>query len=103
MKNKINNERIKTIVKSVDLKIPYEIENKINKKIYRQKNFIHGFNWTPVLLTLLLLVAGIFFSLENKESFNIRNEIKIEYELKGKNIKIIWVKKKDFSLRRIKQ
>ncbi|MCK5003555.1 MAG: hypothetical protein KAS21_00605 [Candidatus Aminicenantes bacterium] len=115
MNKKIKDEDIKVILNSMDFDIPSEIDAKVNEMIYSE-NLPAGFfkkllrtsnpfiKWVPAFASILLLITlGLIQLNRNAPERKPLSEIKIEYELKDKNIKIIWVKKENFLLRRLKK
>ena len=115
MNNKIGDEDIKHGLNSLNFDIPLDVEKRVNSLIDKERqnqnyfwSFINRINpfikWAPAYLTLfLLMIFGVSHVKKNPDQSNYPKEIKIEYELKDKNIKIIWVKKQNFSLRRIEK
>ncbi|MEN8154666.1 MAG: hypothetical protein ABFR75_11655 [Acidobacteriota bacterium] len=115
MKNRINDNDIKLGVKSLNFDIPSDVVSKVNNLIVEREqtrnyfwkhiNFANPFiKWAPAYLTLfLVLIMGTFPLKKDPDLSKLTTEIKIEYELKDKNIKILWVKKQNFLLRRLKK
>ena len=109
---RISDERISRLVRSVTYDIPPYVEDKIEQAI---TNWGKGkrparrwaFAWYPAaaVLAAAILIAALFvirpFTGSGIEPAPI-TEIRTEFELKDKNIKIIWFQKKDFELRRTK-
>ncbi|MCK5221485.1 MAG: hypothetical protein KAR14_07895 [Candidatus Aminicenantes bacterium] len=115
MNNKISDEDIKRSLNSLNFDIPPDIEKRVDDLIDKEgqnqnyfRSFVNRINpfikWVPAYLALfLLMIFGVSHLKKNPEQSNYPKEIKIEYELKDKNIKIIWIKKQNFSLRRIEK
>ena len=109
---KIDDEMISTLVRSVQYKVPDSVEEQINASIAETKTgkprlFKRPLFWYPVSAVaamVIIAVLVIFQPFVNKESIDTGTpitEIKTEFELRDKNIKILWVQKKDFKLRKI--
>ena len=108
----INDEDIKNVMNSLKTEIPEELDKKINEMIPNEVvsrgsagSFFTKMNpflkWSPAFISVIFLMVLGFFQLrtnipENKPM----KEIRIEYEIKDKNIKILWVKKEGFLLKR---
>lgn len=115
MKNKISDKEIKRGVNSLTFDIPSDVDKKVNSLViereqkrnyfWRSLNISNPFiKWAPAYLTLfLVLILGTFPLKKDPGLSKLPTEIKIEYELKDKNIKILWVKKQNFLLRRLKK
>ena len=115
MKNKINDNDIKRGVNTLNFDIPSNVDKKVNSLIvdreqkrnyfWRSLKMTNPFiKWAPAYLTLfLVLILGTFPLKKEHGQSKLLTEIKIEYELKDKNIKILWVKKQNFLLRRLKK
>ena len=115
MNKRIKDEDIRDVLDSPNFDIPFEIDKKVNEIIYSES--IHtGFlrrifrtsnpiiKWLPAFASvLLIMVLGLVQLNRDVPERKPLSEIKIEYELKDKNIKIIWVKKENFLLRRQKK
>ncbi len=115
MKNKIGDKDIKRGVNSLDFEIPSDVERRVHNLIFdegKKRNYSWKFlnisnsfvKWAPAYLTLfLVLILGTFPLKKDPGLSKLPTEIKIEYELKDKNIKILWVKKQNFLLGRLKK
>ncbi|MCK4761669.1 MAG: hypothetical protein KAW12_05670 [Candidatus Aminicenantes bacterium] len=112
-KHELDDERIVALVGAVKYKIPQPVEERLNRAIAgweQEKKTVRrrSFSWYPVaaaLAAVFILVAALFvirpFAGGSAAPPPI-TEIRTEFELKDKNIKIIWFQKKDFKLRRKK-
>jgi hypothetical protein len=109
-KKKIDDEMISTLVRSVQYKIPDSIEEQVNASMVETKTgkpwlFKRPLFWYPVSAAAAMVIIAtlvIFQPVVNKETIDQGTpitEIKTEFELRDKNIKILWVQKKDFKLR----
>lgn len=107
---KIDDEMISTLVRSVQYKVPDHVEEQINASMAEAKTgkprlFKRSLFWYPlsaVAVMVIIAVLVIFQPFVQKETIDPRTpitEIKTEFELRDKNIKILWVQKKDFILR----
>lgn len=109
---KIDDEKISQLVRSVKYDLPSYVEDRLertianwgkDKKISRKWSL----SWYPAAAALAaaIIIAALFifqpFVKNSTETAPI-TEIRTEFELKDKNIKIIWFQKKDFELRRKK-
>lgn len=108
---KIDDEKISRLVQAVQYEVPPVVEDRLNRSLVNwgksktvpRSRFL---SWRPaaVVLAATILIAALFtfqpFKKNTAEPDPI-SEIRTEFELKGKNIKIIWFQKKDFKLRRI--
>jgi len=107
-KNKIDDESIADLVRSVRYEIPGAVEAKVTAAMDKKKNVPRtgrSFLWYPVSAVLaMLIIVSVFifrpFVGNRVESPTPITEIKTELELADKNIKIIWVQKENFKLRR---
>jgi len=107
-KNKIDDALISGLVRSVRVEIPGTVEAKVTAALHKTKNVPRtgrSFLWYPVsaVLAMLIVVSVFIFRPFIKNSADIPapiTEIKTELELADKNIKIIWIQKNDFKLRR---
>lgn len=109
---RIDDENISRLVRSVKYDIPPVVEDKIDHAItnwgkVKKPSRRWAFTWYPAAaaLTAAIVIAALFvirpFTGSSIEPAPI-TEIRTEFELKDKNIKIIWFQKKDFELRRKK-
>lgn len=107
---KIDDEMISTLVRSVQYKVPDSVEEQINASIAKTKArktwlFKRPLLWYPVsAASVLVIIAAlvIFQPFVNKTGIDHGTpitEIKTQFEIRDKNIKILWVQKKDFKLR----
>lgn len=107
-KNKIDDELIADLVRSVRYEIPGAVEAKVSAALHRKKKVPRAGRslvWYPVsaVLAMLIVVSVFIFQPFIKNSADTPapiTEIKTELELADKNIKIIWVQKENFKLRR---
>ncbi len=110
-KNKIDDLLISDLVRSVKYEIPVTVEAKVTAAMNRKKKAPRtgrSFVWYPVSAVLAMLIIVSFFIFQPFAGNRIATpaaptsitEIKTELELADKNIKIIWVQKEDFKLRR---
>lgn len=107
MNKKIDN-MISDIVKSVEHKIPETIETQLIHKIKKVKHKKGSARkkyllWYPVTAMATILVGILLLRPFQRAQINTESpitEIRTEFEIKDKNIKIIWFQKKDFKLRR---
>lgn len=109
---KIDDHKISSLVQSVKYKIPEAVEDKINSAIEESKTiksrsrfFKKPLLWYPVSLTaalLIILTLSILINplIEKKPALQKPpiSEIRTQFEIKEKNIKILWIQKKDFQL-----
>ena len=109
MRNKFKDEDIKKVMDSLQSDIPAELDILINDKIREEIRSPGSFfsRLNPLLKWSPALAAGIFLIFlssthTTRDVLEERpmKEIRIEYELKDKNIKILWVKKEGFTLKR---
>jgi hypothetical protein len=105
-KNKIDelDTLISTHVRSVQYKIPDSVEGKVNAAILKEKKPLLWFRVSlSAAAAALVLIAVVFifqpFLRDPGEQVSPITEIKTEFELTDKNIKILWVQKKDFELK----
>jgi hypothetical protein len=109
---KLDDEMISALVRSVKYKIPDTVEESIDEAIdqaaakkKRARQFKRPLLWYPVSVAAALAIIAVllvFQSFVDKkpiEPADLISEIKTEFELKDKNIKILWVQKKDFNLK----
>ncbi len=109
-KKKLDDEMISTLVRSVQYKIPDHVEEQVNASMAKTlpgkpRWFKKSWFWYPVSAAAAMVIIAalvIFQPLVNKETVDPGapiTEIRTHFELKDKNIKILWVQKKDFKLR----
>ena len=109
-KKKIDDEMISTLVRSVHYKIPDRVEEQVNASMAKTKTgktrlFNRPLLWYPVSAAAAMVIIAalvIFQPFDNKKTIDPGTsitEIKTQFELRDKNIKILWVQKKDFKLR----
>lgn len=100
----LDDQKISDLVQSVRYKIPYPLDEKVTAAIIKP-------HYSPLWLRLSLSTAILtilvvaVFALQSyfkaaTETVSPITEIKTQFELNDKNIKILWVHKKDFKLRR---
>ena len=107
-KNKIDDALISGLVRSVRVEIPGTVEAKVTAAMHKTEKVPRtgrSFLWYPVsaVLAMLIIVSVFIFQpfVRNRvESPTPISEIRTELELADKNIKIIWVQKENFKLRR---
>ena len=106
MFNKKNiDEEICRLVQSVEAQIPAKIENELKTKTETLKPK-HGI-WSKRLVlplgvvssaAMIIMIVLFLFSPVQKTSDTLISEIYTEFEIKDKNINIIFVQRKDFNL-----
>ena len=108
----VDDEKISSLVRSVKFKIPGYVERRIDDAIdlavsqqsVKQKNK-RLVLWYPlsaaaaIAIIIVLLILQPFAAKNPPEPNPQITEIKTQFELKDKNIKILWVQKKDFELK----
>jgi negative regulator of sigma E activity len=113
MMDKINNNKIdeldaviSTHVRSVQYKIPDSVEERVNAAILKEKKPLMWFRVSVsaaaaalVLLAVVFIFQPFLSNTNTGEPVSAIMEIKTEFELTDKNIKILWVQKKDFELK----
>lgn len=105
-KNKIDDQRISKLVQSVSFKIPETVEARVTAAMNKKKKtrrVLEPYLWYPVSAVLAMIIIAAIFVFQpimknSAEEVTPITEIKTEFELTDKNIKIIWVQKKDFKL-----
>jgi len=106
MNNSRFDKKIKNLTKSREETIPSYIENELNNKIEKIDKSKKTFNRKKIIVlvnaiaAVFLLIAFFIFYPADKNNKKSISEIKTKIIIPGKNIKIIWVQKKDFKLRR---
>ena len=108
---KIDDEMISNLVRSVRYKVPDRVDEQLKASMAKIETgkprlFKRPLFWYPVSAAAMVIIAilVIFQPFVNRESIDTGapiTEIKTEFELRDKNIKILWVQKKDFKLRKI--
>ena len=109
-KLEIDDEIISSLVQSVQYRVPAHVEEEVNAAMMKTREeksrwARRPLMWYPVsmaaatALILALLIFQPFMEKKAAEPVKPISEIKTVFELKDKNIKILWVQKKDFSLR----
>jgi hypothetical protein len=111
MARKINDQMIADLVGSVERPVPNHTDARLKRRLQKERLKAGGkksrsYLWLPVpaftaLLLLLFFILPLVNNQEVKEGSDIQ-EIKTEFFIKDKNIKIMWFSKKDFNLRRKK-
>ena len=107
---KIDDEMISTLVRSVQYKLPESVEEQVNAAMAKTKTrkfrlLKRPLFWYPVSAAAAMVIIAVlvifqpFFSNKTVEPDTPITEIKTEFELRDKNIKILWIQKKDFKLR----
>ena len=106
MVNKKNiDEEITRLVQSIEAPIPSKIENELRTKTERLKPKHRIWSKRLVLplgvitsAAMIIFIVLFLFSPIQKISEPLISEIYTEFEIKDKNIKIIFVQRRDFSL-----
>jgi hypothetical protein len=108
-KQKLDDKVISSLVQSVKYKIPDSVEEHVNAHMAKLKDgrttkFRRSVFWYPLSAVAMLIIVFllIFQPFVDKESFGSSTpitEIKTEFQLTDKNIKILWIQKKEFQLR----
>jgi len=127
--NEIDDRKISGLIRSVRFRIPDRLDETVTREIRTRvekepthfrpirslpRSFPFLPLWARVSLTaaaVCLLAIGIYIfhtSFKNEPDFipeqgQTISEIKTEFEISNKNIKILWVQKQDFELRRHEQ
>ena len=97
---------ITDMVQSVEHKLPADIEESLDHQLQQIATHkkIQKYRWwySPALAAAVLLMLIFMQPLVKQTSPTPSpiNEIRTEFEIKDKNIKIIWFQKRDFQLRR---
>lgn len=104
----INDEWIRNLVQSEEFEIPDDLERKIgrNLKETRRKRPLRERKlvWIPAAALLFLLFMPLLWKKPEARMISFRSTgkptiIKTEFELKDKNIKIVWFQKQNFNVR----
>lgn len=107
-KNKIDelDTMISTHVRSVQYNIPDSVEERVNAAIIKDKKPLRWFRVSVsaaaaalALLAVVFIFQPFLTNTDTGEPVSSITEIKTEFELTDKNIKILWVQKKDFDLK----
>ncbi len=94
------------MVQAVERKLPQDVEESLDRKLQKVAGAGKGHNhrwWYSPAIAAALLILALFMQPLIRQTGPIPspiNEIRTEFEIKDKNIKIIWFQKKDFQLRR---
>jgi hypothetical protein len=97
---------ITDLVQSVEHQLPTGVEESLDRKLQKaaaaKKDSKYRWWYSPVLAAAVLIMVIFMHPLMriHQTAGPPLNEIRTEFELKDKNIKIIWFQKKDFQLRR---
>ena len=108
--DKLDDQRISELVRSVRYKVPEAVDARLTaalggKKQKRTLRPVRSRLWFPVSVSAaaaVIIIAAIFIFQPFKnvnEPVTPITEIKTEFELKDKNIKILWVQKNEFKLK----
>lgn len=117
MTKSINTQEDRNISRSVQAvryHVPEELDNRVTQAIINTSVSSSPSSYTPIFwfkfsistAVVMALIAIFIFIVPGIEttvpqtSTNQITEIKTEFELSDKNIKILWVQKKDFTIRR---
>lgn len=102
----LDDQRISDLVRSVRFNIPYPVDEKVTAAIIKphqpQPQLWLRLSLSATVLAILVVALFIFQSYFKAAVGHVSpiTEIKTQFELNDKNIKILWVQKKDFKLRR---
>jgi anti-sigma-K factor RskA len=108
--NELDDQLVSSLVQSVKYRIPAQVEEQANTAIKRagekkSRWLQRPLLWLPVSVTVAAVIILTLFTFhpfmkkKATEPVNQISEITTIFELKEKNIKILWVQKKDFSLK----
>ena len=105
MKNEELDGLISSSLAKSELEIPVELQRTIRRRIVALANQPHRSRWILVKIWLPLLAAAILLLVVSlhllfqplPEAKKI-SQIRTEFSIPGKNIKIIWVQREDFQL-----
>ncbi len=99
-------DKISSLVRSLEHEIPAGLEQEARRAVQVKTPQPHLFLrhpllWATGLASAALLLVGMLFLYPQlkKKPEPLISEIRTEFEIKDKNIKIIWIQKKDFELR----
>lgn len=105
----IKDDWIRRLVQSEEYEIPSELEEKINRKMNGTLNvrplWRRKLIWIPASVVLLAFFFVPFLGEKPEirtisfQSVRKPTVIKTEFELKDKNIKIVWFQKQNFNVR----
>ncbi len=112
--NTQDDQTISRSVQAVRYHVPDELDNRvtqsiINASVSSSPSSVSPIFWfkfsisTAVVMALIAIFIFIVPGIETnvpQTSTNQISEIKTEFELSDKNIKVLWVQKKDFTIRR---
>jgi len=102
--NKNIDEEITRLVQSEEAQIPSKVENELRTEIEKQKPKHRMWSKRLVLplgivsTAVVILTFVLLFPLIQKSSEPLISEIYTEFEIKDKNIKIIFVQRRNFTL-----
>lgn len=100
----LDDRTISDVVRSVRYKIPYAVDERVKAAIIKPPLPLPWFRLSLSAAAIAVLVIAVFFFqpyFKNSVApVSPITEIKTQFELKDSNIKILWVQKKDFKLRR---
>ena len=104
MENNINDEIISSVVRSVENKIPGSVEKRLiydmgkvnQKKRFFWKKYLFWYPASAIATIILGIILLRPFQTDQSIIQSPVTEIRTEFEIKDKNIKIIWFQKKDF-------
>jgi len=109
--DKLDDQMISRFTRSVKYKIPEAVEERVTTALTKEKKGktmgpVRSRVWFPLSVSAAaaaVIIAAIFifqpFLNNRSEPVTPITEIKTEFELNDKNIKILWVQKKDFDLK----
>jgi hypothetical protein len=100
---KIDDSKISNLLKQTEVSLPEELDIKTTRLILKNPKKRLSFNYIwkvasiPVALVLIFTFILLFPFNDNSIEEGI-SEIRTEFFIKNKNIKIIWIQRKDFKL-----
>lgn len=108
--DQLDDQMISSLVRSVRYNIPEAVEAQVKTALNKEKTGgpIKSRHWRPLSVSAAaaaFIIAAIFIfqpffkSSGQRERTAPITEIRTEFELTDKNIKILWVQKKDFNLK----